>query len=171
MSSSLSASNDSTVSPSSSAARAVRGDVATQVRVSRRRASAGKKWATVEPVPRPRRIPSATRSAARLRHEQLLVVVGVPGRQLESERYSAGVAVTRALVESRWSRLRSEMDTAGLDGLLLAGRGILASYGYVVYAAGYTPFFAIPTSTSTLKPSRCSGFPRRVTPQTFASAA
>ena len=75
----------------------------------------------------------------RLRHEQLLVVVGVPGRQLESERYSAGVAVTRALVESRWSRLRSEMDTAGLDGLLLAGRGILASYGYVVYAAGYTP--------------------------------
>ena len=31
------------------------------------------------------------------------------------------------------------METAGLDGLLLAGRGILASYGYVVYAAGYTP--------------------------------
>ncbi len=31
------------------------------------------------------------------------------------------------------------MTEADLDGLLLAGRGILASYGYVVYATGYTP--------------------------------
>ena len=31
------------------------------------------------------------------------------------------------------------MRAAELDGLLLAGRGILASYGYVVYATGYTP--------------------------------
>jgi len=31
------------------------------------------------------------------------------------------------------------MGEADLDGLLLAGRGILASYGYVVYATGYTP--------------------------------
>ncbi len=31
------------------------------------------------------------------------------------------------------------MEEAELDGLLLAGRGILASYGYVVYATGYTP--------------------------------
>ena len=63
----------------------------------------------------------------------------LPARQLDVERYSARVALTRALLESRWSKLRGEMETAGLDGLLLAGRGILASYGYVVYAAGYTP--------------------------------
>lgn len=71
--------------------------------------------------------------------ESLVVVVLVRRLQLETERYSARVAVTRRLLESRWSNLRGEMRTAGLDGLLLGGRGVLASYGYVVYAAGYTP--------------------------------
>ena len=56
--------NGSTAIPSSRAARSVRGEVATQRISSRRAASAGSRWATVEPVPSPTRIPSSTSSAA-----------------------------------------------------------------------------------------------------------
>ena len=59
--------------------------------------------------------------------------------QLETERYSARVALTRELLETRWGALRDQMGEAGLDGLLLGGRGVLASFGYVVFATGYTP--------------------------------
>ena len=56
--------NASTRSPSSRAALSVAGDVATQRRSSARAASAGSRYATVEPVPRPTTIPSSTSSAA-----------------------------------------------------------------------------------------------------------
>src|SRR5262245_52160953 len=67
MSSSASAStpeNGSTDIPSARAALSVAGEVATQRSDSSRRASAGSRWATVDPVPRPTRIPSSTSSAA-----------------------------------------------------------------------------------------------------------
>src|SRR5262245_57141049 len=56
-------SNCSTRRPSSAAAFSVRGDVATHRKSSWRAASAGSRYATVEPVPRPTVIPSSTSSA------------------------------------------------------------------------------------------------------------
>ncbi len=59
-----SSSNGSTGSPSSRASVSVWSDVATHRNASPRRASAARKWATVEPVPSPTTIPSSTSSAA-----------------------------------------------------------------------------------------------------------
>ena len=64
MSSSGSVSKASTINPAASAASAVASEVATQRIRSARAASAGINGATVDPVPRPTRIPSSTRPAA-----------------------------------------------------------------------------------------------------------
>ena len=57
-------SKGSTSNPSWRAASSVRGEVATQRRRRERRASAGSRKATVEPVPSPTVMPSSTSSAA-----------------------------------------------------------------------------------------------------------
>ena len=73
-----SSSNGSTASPSSRARVSVWSEVATQRRRRPRRASAGRKCATVEPVPSPTSIPSSTSSAAASAAQALFVLAVTP---------------------------------------------------------------------------------------------
>lgn len=47
--------------------------------------------------------------------------------------------VTIEVLERRWRKLQEAMAAAGLDVLVLAGRGVIGQFGYVVYLCGYTP--------------------------------
>jgi Xaa-Pro aminopeptidase len=49
------------------------------------------------------------------------------------------MAVSRAILEGRWRKLQRAMAADGLGALVMAGRGRIAQFGYVVYLCDYTP--------------------------------
>lgn len=49
------------------------------------------------------------------------------------------MAVTRAILEGRWARLQAAMRADGLDALVIGARGVIPSFGFLAYVAGWWP--------------------------------